>query len=83
MLVSTKRSVTNSFPDQRTVLKEFKSKLQWAVTTSWGAEVIIHAQELTFLPLNTPVFVMGIIALVTSVKRPNFPTIGRDILVLR
>ena len=76
-------SATNSFPDQRIVLKEFESKPQWAVTTSWGAEVVIHAQELTFSTLNSPVFVMGIIALDLSLLRPSFPTIRKGILVLR
>lgn len=63
LVVPTKHSVTSSFPDQRTVLKEAKSEPWRAVTTSWGAGVIIHAQDLTFLPLNTPIFVMGITAL--------------------
>lgn len=46
-----------------------------SVIINWGAEIIILAQELTFLPFNIAVSVLGIVALDLSLLRPNFPTI--------
>lgn len=60
--------------------QEFSSKPQWAETATWGAEIVIHAQELVhplkLLPLP------GCWSLDLSLLKPNFTT-RKDTLVVR
>lgn len=41
-------------PNQRIIQKEFNSKPQWAETTTWGTEIVIHVQELVHPSILLP-----------------------------